>query len=159
MLPDKSFTPIALTVFLVGITTNLFKLLHSLLYFVGFLTCISYAALHWFQDYLTEMSRSPHILMADEGWHFSRQCFCPPLILVEYPSIITTGTLLQYANDTTLIYSGSNPVSVAATMNYLFIPGQSIARWNIIQRSLLLCGNSPTIVDILQSSLLLRSIT
>ena len=44
-----------------------------------------------------------------------------PLLFLAYmntlPSIINAGTLLQYANDTTLICSGSTFTSTAAVMN------------------------------------------
>ena len=61
--------------------------------------------------------------MHDEGWHSTRQCSWPPFIFKTLPSVITAGTLLQYADDTTLICSnnvcGSNNFPVAAaTMNY-----------------------------------------
>ena len=45
-----------------------------------------------------------------------------PLLFLVYintwPSVISDGTLLQYADYTTLICSGSNPASAAVSINY-----------------------------------------
>ena len=45
-----------------------------------------------------------------------------PLLFLVYmntlPSVVTAGTLLQYADDTTLICSGADPASTAVIMNY-----------------------------------------
>ena len=72
------------------------------------------------------------------------------------PSVITAGTLLQYADDTTLICtsSGSNAVSTAAVMTCHL---QLVHSWIVdskIVRSFVLCGFDFAFVDALWSSLI-----
>ena len=88
---------------------------------------VSYHALHWFRDYLTDRYHRVKCQGQFSSWQnmkggIPQGSALGPLLFLVYmntlPSVISAGTLLQYADDTTLICSGANPASTAITMNY-----------------------------------------
>ena len=88
---------------------------------------VSRVALRWFKNYLTDRHHRVKCQNQFSFWQkmkggIPQGSALGPLLFLVYmntlPSIITAGTLLQYADDTTLICSGSTSTIVAATMNY-----------------------------------------
>ena len=88
---------------------------------------VSCVALHWFRDYLTDQYHRVKCQGQFSSWRnmkggIPQGSALSPLLFLVYmnslPSVISAGTLLQYADDTTLICSGANPTSTAITMNY-----------------------------------------
>ena len=88
---------------------------------------MSCVALHWFRDYLTDRYHRVKCQGQFSSWRnmkggIPQGSALGPLLFLVYmntlPSVVTAGTLLQYADDTTLICSGANPASTAVIMNY-----------------------------------------
>ena len=88
---------------------------------------VSHVVLRWFKNYLTDRHHCVKSENQFSSWKkmkggIPQGSALGPLLFLVYmntlPSIITAGTLLQYADDATLICSDSTPTSVAATMNY-----------------------------------------